>query len=856
MRRTLILCLILISVVLVTSCHSPTLSYVGYRLAPDTLKTEGRINVEVPGLGQQTTVWLDKFSVPHIQANSEHDLYFAYGYMQGRDRRFQMELLKSVATGRLRELIGDQDKSGMMAQLEIRSRMVGLYLDAQRLLEVLPPEDLALMEAFAEGVNAATANEPTPLEFRLLGVKPEPWKAVDSGAIVALTAFGLCKNWEQELARLEMMVHQLRTGSDVNRILAIWEPRQNLPPHLIGVKPEVDPFADIPGIAPELTEYLIEYTKLYPQIENSLPIQEETADSVDVSWSPLEQGASASNNWAMSGDWTETGHAALSSDPHMPLTLPSLGYLAHLECDGCQEGSYKVIGGGFAGLPAITFGSNGAVAWGATSNWADVTDVFVEKQNPDQPDQVFYEGQSELIQQREEIFKIRQNDGTFLTEKRIARYTRHGMLINDFVERLPDKFPLVALKRSYDVGRPISAFRQVYNSKSVQEARKAMDGFAAMTAHWALADSSGSVGYMQTVRLPVRKNHLGTVPVPGWVKTYEWNEYLDSEQAPSVFNPPQGFIGTANNQVIQPEFFGLPINFEGDIPHRYARIAQVLGKGSDGSSPVSQIANLQLDGVDLGIEDLREILVQALDPLKDEPNRPIAEAVKKLLDWDGRSEPKSAGPVIFHSLVAHLVKEVMQDEVSGKTMEFVLTYFNVEPLVYAILSDHQNPAWDDRRTEKVETADQIIPAVFKKTISALSEAYGPALAEWTWEEAAPFYLKHPFGQMKALAKYLNRGPFPTTGGVNTVFKQQFERELMTSFPVKHGPVLRVMIDLGDLPGSVMSLPGGQSGRPSSAHYDDLIEYYFTGGGVPMDMDWQRIKDEAVARLVLLPIGEN
>jgi penicillin amidase len=831
---------LLIAVAMIAACSSQAMRYLNYRGNPDVAPTAGDFTIAVPGLSSPATIVFDEFAVPHIRAADEPSLAFAMGYIHARDRRFQMETLRLVAAGRIREMVGDQDASGSLAHLEIVSRAIYLIQDAKEILRTASPEDHALLDAYAAGVNAATEREPIPMEFRVLNYRPEPWTALDSTLITALVSFGLNKNWEQELGRLELIVHQLRTGSTIERALAIWKPRFDLPPHLIGERPAHDPFADIPPIAPELAAYLTEYVKTMNSPTAFTPPPVTLA--ANSPWDAFVHGGSHSNNWAMSGRWTGTGAGAAAYDPHMPLSIPPLGYLAHLRCDNCPGGSYEVIGAGFVGLPAISFGTNGNVTWGPTSNWADVADLYVEKPVPGQAN-ACYDGRGAAapFDVRREVFRIRQSNGTLKTETKTVRSSRHGVLLNDFVDRLPPDFPLVALQRDHQKGKPITALRHLYRAHNVTEARLALNDFAAMVGHWALSDRQGNIAYCGPLYLPKRAHHLGTVPVPGWVETYDWREFVPPDQLPWI-----------ENQVVQPESLGYPINFEGDVPHRYARIAQVLGAGRGARPLAEQIGALQTDDLDLGWPEVRPLFTRALAPLENDDDRLAAQAASILLTWDGRCDPNAVAPVLFHSLCAFLFKRAMEDEVSPATLQFLLTYFNAEPLVYSILGDENNPAWGDRGAGPRTPVDEVIRETFRLAVHELAKKYGDKITRWRWRDAATLMLMHPFGGSSALAGFVNRGPLPTRGANNTVNKQQFPRIGLVTFPVKYGPVLRVAIDLSDLRGSRMSVPGGESGRPSSPHYDDILPLYLRGEGVSMDTDFARIEAHATGRIHLLP----
>jgi len=846
-KKKLPILFIILSVSLtIVLCSCAASRYLGYRLNPDTTPIKCQTVIEIPGLPEQVEILLDEYGVPHIRAHSEYGLYFAFGYMQARDRRFELEALRNLALGRMREMIGSEDKSGVMKRLEIFSRMIGLHQDAANFVDSLSAKDRVVLQAFADGINAATEREPRPMEFRLLDYSPQPWSPKDSGAIIALTAFGLTKNWEMELLRLEVIVHQLQTGGTIARALDIYEPRYWFHPNLIGDPPKTDPFENIPIVAPELAAYLEATYKNKPG---------QSAQVIDEPWLPLDgfrHGMSASNNWAMNGAWTGTGKSALSMDPHMPHMLPSLGYLAHLSCAGCENGDFDVIGACFVGLPAISFGASGKTAWGPTSNWADITDLYIEKIAPGKPDHYLVGDKAVPFTVRSEVFKIRQPDGSFAEETFTVRETRHGVIVNDFIDRLPADFPLLALKRSREPGKPIDAIRRLYQADTVTQARLALNDFSAMVGHWALADRQGNIAYSGPAQLPRRSKHLGTVPVPGWVDDYEWTSFVPVDQLPYVENPAGvNFLGTANSQVVQPESTGYPINFEGNVPFRTVRIYDVLGRGSDGRPISTQIGALQMDNIDAGWLAVQQMFTPALTSLKTHPDRHVRRAAEMLLAWDGRSDGDSVAAGLYQTLQAYALKRAMEDEISEATMHFMLGYFNLEPLVFDLLTDASNPAWDDRRTPARETYNDELAAAFVDGVTAMKAVYGEDIAAWTWNRVAPTVIEHPFGSQKALADLVNR-PVPTQGVNTTLFKHQSQRLQMHSFPVKYGPVLRIMVDLNDLPGSKMSLPGGQSGRPASPHFDDQLDLFLCGDGVSMEMDFRGIESRAAGSIVLTP----
>ncbi len=803
--------------------------------------------VRVHGTRAPVTVLLDEYAIPYVTGSSDADLAFAMGYLHARERRFQMELFRMTALGRLREILGGEVPPAIL-RIEMASRMIGFSAEAAELFAGLGDEDRGMLESYADGVNEATKKERRPIEFALLDYDPEPWNPVDTLSILAMISFGFCKNWEQELSRLELMVYQLRTGSTIPRALGIWPARFDLPPHLVGVKPASDPFAGVPEVSAELAEYL--ETKFAGKAQLAETGRETVPSTPFDDLAKILNPVMSSNNWAVDGIWTATGKSALALDPHFPISLPPLVYIAALKLDAADGRGYEVMGAGIPGLPALPFGTNGKVAWGPTSNWADVADLYVEKQVEERPGSYLTEGGEEPFTVRDEVFKVRTSRG-YAREKKTVRVSRHGVIVNDFLDRLPADFPLVALRRAQTFGQTLRSLGLLYRAGSVSEARAALEGFTAMVGNWALADSLGSIGYAGPVNLPVRKGFLGTVPVPGWNGKYEWQGSVPAGSLPGIQNPEAHYLATANNQVVQPESLGYPINFEGDVPHRVGRILEKLSAGNADGQTAAIFRSIQMDGTDPGFLAAKPALAGALDTLRRDADARVAKAAALLADWDGRVDPDSPVPTIYQSFISHLMIELLSDEVPPETLKFLLFYFNVDPLLFGIISDPANPAWDIRGTAGIEDAMELQLLAFRKTARALTKAYGGRVDNWRWKKAAPLSFSHPFGSAISI---LNRSGFPPRGTGSSVYMHKYDRSDPVRFPVSYGPVLRIVVDFADPSSSTISIPGGQSGRPFSRNYDDILPLFMRGDGVAMELDFNAVEARGARRIELVPDG--
>src|ERR1700730_10002162 len=153
------------------------------------------------GLHQPVEILRDRWGVNHIYAKTEADLFFAQGYAAARDRLFQFEMWRRQATGTVAEILGRKE-----LKRDVGTRVHMFRGDLKTELNWYHPHGEAIVTAFVEGINACVdeaLRHPAelPMEFALLGIKPEKW----TPAVVISRHNGLLGNIGQELNRPQAM---------------------------------------------------------------------------------------------------------------------------------------------------------------------------------------------------------------------------------------------------------------------------------------------------------------------------------------------------------------------------------------------------------------------------------------------------------------------------------------------------------------------------------------------------------------------------------------------------------------------------------------------------------------------------
>jgi len=766
--------------------------------------THGKLQVK--GLQAPVKVLRDRSGVPHIYADNEHDLFLAQGFVQAQDRLWQMEMNRRVAAGRLSEIIGPET-----LETDRLLRTLGFMRAAKEELATCDAVSIRILKAFSEGVNAFIDSRGSrlPIEFRLLGVRPEPWRPVDSIAWGKVMGFLGGKNWQEEIVRA--MLAQ-RLGPEKAKSL--------LDLNQAGTRPIITTGPDLSGQWP-LSRGL--HADLF------------------------SQPGGASNNWAVHGSRTDTGFPLVANDMHLVVNIPSVWYEMHL-----VGGEFDVIGLSLPGVPLIIAGHNREVAWGITFAYVDVEDLFIERMDTDKRGKYLYKGQWLDAELTEELIRVKGQDKPSVHE---VWRTRHGPIISPQVPGAQAlKYTLSLRWSGHDPGCMIKGFRALDLAQDTDEFMRAAQDWTEPAMNLVFADRDGNIGYVLASRVPIRRHGHGIGPFPGWTGEYEWSGYLSPGEKPFSLNPSKGFIATANNRIIGPSYAHYLA--EDYAPgFRAARISEALSKKDKISS--ADFRTLQGDLKCLPAAEFMATLngIEVQDP-------EARYLMKTLKEWDQVLGPDSAGGAIYSVLFYRLMENTFRDELGDVTDRFFgvgltplepLTRFTGHSRVIfqKIMSDRNSPWFDDVNTPDQENFSSVLKKSLRETAAFLKKKLGPDRSSWTWGRLHRVVFEHPLGKVKPLDRIFNLGPFAGGGHFSTVFQSAVMPGM--DFDLKGWTASnRHIYDLKDWDKSLGAIVPGQSGMFGSPHYADQVDLWLQIMHHPLDYSLKRVEAEAKDTLILEP----
>ena len=762
-------------------------------------------------------VFEDAQGVPHIRAGSRDDALFAQGWLHAEERLWQMDVNRRVGHGRLSELFGrrtlDTDRF---------LRTVGFGRAAEAALAGLGEDERGILEAYTAGVNALIASlDELPPEYRILGLKPEPWRPVDSVVWTKMMAWMLSASAPDDALRDALEAH-MGVGQ------AAWflpeypaEGPRILPPdqmqELRSAPPSPAPFPPVTGDRSQATPPVTG-----DRSPGSSGARGEAVLALDAL---LGRGPSVgSNNWVVHGSLTESGLPLLSNDPHLGVRVPSVWFLNGIDAPGL-----RLAGASFPGVPGVVIGHNEHVAWGLTNSPLDVQDLYRERLDED-GEAVQRESGWEPLVAREESILVKGGRARVLT----VRSSSLGPLVTEFFAGYEEE---LALRwTALDEGdTTISALFGVMRAGSADAVEEALRQYTVPSQNVVYADVAGHIGWKAPGRVPRRGSFDGRRAGRGWVDADHWQGWLPYEELPGARDPLQGYIATANNKPVPDDW---PVDFGAGFatPHRALRIIDLLEQGEGRTRAGHQ--RMQNDVVSAQAAELLPVLraLVPVDPLEQ-------SAVAILAGWSGEHGTDSIGAAIYNVWLVEALELLARGPLGeGLWSRWDGTHGGFLRAVFA------GEAWPlclrpaGKKEPATTSCSELAGLALGRAVRRLRKELGPDPLAWRWGDLHSLTWHHSLAFTPHLRRALDTRA-EAAGGPWTLNIGAFRTR--DPFAMQWHASYRQVLDLGDWDRSLWVHAPGQSGVPWRAHYDDLAQPWLDGELLPMPFSRPAIEAAAV-----------
>jgi len=778
-RKTKIAGILLVTLIVIASAVY-TLDVIVMKSLPQTDGT-----MHIAGLSSTVDVYRDKRGVPHVLASNEYDMYFTQGFVHAQDRLWQMDLMRRYGQGRLSEIVGSK-----ALPADRLMRTLGMARRADSLYRSLSQQSRNILFAYTAGVNACIEKMKGkyPLEFDMLQYRPEPWKPEHSILIARLMGWELALSWWSDI-----------TLSDVVKTVGEVKARQAFPPSL-----DERPMLQAGGVATVGSSAGRGFQQAF--------LDARTLMHIDGS-------SIGSNGWVVTRSKSLTGLPLLANDTHLMLMQPTRWYLIHLSCP-----SLNVAGVSLPGTPSVVIGQNRNIAWGLTNLMADDVDFYYEHVNY-RDSTYMYKGAIHQLQVR--------IDSIFVKDSLAVAFpvyeTVHGPIINFITPRKAkaawevQDSTLSVRWTGFEKSDETRTFYNINHATTWSRFTAALQDFGTPAQNFLYADRSGNIGYAVGGIIPLRENDAAMMPSSGSSGANEWRGFIRSDQLPREYNPPEDMLATANNAVARSTPYFISHLWESES--RITRIREMLNEETSFAAEDFRLMQMDVQSSNAGC--IRDAFVHALLKLPHR-NCELTRVLNLLAQWNLRMPPASVPAAIFNVAWRHLVEETFRDEMGDELFRNYVTISNIPARVMPrLLADTSTTWFDNVRTPRIESRDDILRKSVMLAMLELSRKFGPAIEKWKWGALHFVTLKHPLGSSKNTPRLFNIGPL-VTGGNNTTVNNS-EYSLNDPFEAVIGASMRMIVDLAAPDICYVVLAGGQSGQPLSPHYADQAVLWQSGG---------------------------
>ncbi|MDH7912964.1 penicillin acylase family protein [Winogradskyella sp. SYSU M77433] len=728
--------------------------------------TSGKI--QIPDLKEEVTVHYDEQLIPHVFAKNDLDLYRAQGYLTAKHRLWQMEFQTYASAGRLSEIIGEA-----ALNYDRQERRRGMGYGAEQTVKKMSQdqETMAIVEAYAAGVNSYINQldpKDYPVEYKLLDYKPEAWTP-------------------KKTALLLMYMTKMLAGGDedienTNALRLFGKERFDL------LFPD---FFDVTDpIIPKETDWSFIDAPQTPHPDSEILIDSisENIDRPDPNY--------GSNNWAVSGEKSYSGHPILANDPHLGLNLPSIWYVMQLSTP-----NHNAFGATIPGALAVISGFNQHIAWGETNATRDVIDWYKIEFNEDRTKYKFDDEWKDVTVRVEDI-KIKGKPSF----KDSVLYTHHGPVVFDKNFKSEEELAGYAMQwTGYIPGNGQKTFLKLNKAKNYDDYVDALSHWVAPAQNFVFASTEGDIALWIQGLFPNKWEGQGKFVMDGSKSENDWQSFIPQQFNAHTKNPERGFVSSANQHPVD-EAYPYFVYNDGYETYRNRVINDFFN--SKETFSIQDFKDLHNNNYNLKAAELMPYMLEHMDTSNfSKEEKKIYDMAKK---WQYNNDMDEVGPSIWSTWWKELYTTLWDEfEVDSTALMSPYTYQSI----YLLKHKGDDAFMDIVDTPKKENAEDLFRISFSKAVEELT-ARKKEHGNLKWVNYKGTFVGHLLQALPAFSRF----DIPIGGGKNIV----------NATSENWGPSWRMIVEMTSPPTALGIYPGGQSGNPGSKYYDNFIDDWAKG----------------------------
>lgn len=728
--------------------------------------------VEIPGLVRPVNVLYDDLLIPHIFAETEHDLYLAVGYVHAFHRLWQMEFQTHAAAGRLSEIVGN-----LTLDMDRGMRRIGMVYGAENFLINLDGESALILEQYSKGINAHIKQlqyKDYPLEYKLLDYQPEPWTPLKSGLLYKYMS-DMLNSSEKDFENTNFMALY---GKDMLDL----------------IYPDVDNFQDPVVERPGGWDF----TPIASSQTTNTPSQNTVSQFKPIDGHHPNNG---SNNWAIAPGKSATGNAILCNDMHLNLSMPSLWFYNQLTTT-----DMNVFGHSLPGMPFVIAGFTDSIAWGLTNAQRDLVDWFKIEYEDEKRDRYLLDGKFVPVNKKVEEINIRGSESFYDT----VSFTVFGPVTYDHSYRATSEKNGYARRWiDHDPSTGLSMFYLINKAKTFDDYMNALNYFTSPAQNVVFASVKGDIAHRVQGKYPLNDFEEGKFIKDGTKSENNWRAYIPNEHNAFWKNPDRGFVSSANQHPADSTYpyYITARSFES---YRNRRINNILRDGDQ--LTVANMKALQFDNYSM---KAAESLPFMIDQLAGSPlNAFEMNIVEQLRAWDYYFNANSKPAVYYEIWYKKLFESIWDEITESRKNAVMLAYPTNYSTIRLMKDDPVNQFFDHHATGTTETVQDLILMSFREMIVEISNPENERnYADWASYKDA--YVGHQL-RIKPL-------------GFHHIVAGGNSGDVVNAAGTTHGPSQRIIVELD--PNGVKAwghYPGGQSGNAGSKYYDNMVQAWANG----------------------------